>query len=71
MDERSGPLPRGRLRLRRRRDGMPAQLVTLHFHALSRGAIPSRGPPEAPVVDLELGKPYGTGTAVVLSCGRW
>jgi len=41
--ERHGPLPQGLLRLRCRRDGIPAQLVPSIFR-LSPGAIPEPGP---------------------------
>ena len=64
--ERSRALPLDPLRLRRRRDGIPAPLVTPHDPGLVLESSWSGGPPEAPVVDRELGNP-----AMVPWSGPW
>src|SRR6185312_9871888 len=51
--ERHGPPAPGRLRLRRRRDGIPAPWCP-PLSSPSPGAIPERGPPEARVLIWSL-----------------
>jgi hypothetical protein len=54
--ERSGPLPSGRrLRLLRRRDGIPSPPGVPPLSGPALGAIPERGPPETHLFGLELG----------------
>ena len=54
--ERPGTPTPGLLRLRRRRDWIPAALVTHHSRALV-GPSRSGGPPEAIVFGCDLGNP--------------
>jgi hypothetical protein len=68
--ERYGPSLPDPLRIRRRRDGIPAPLVTSHYLNSGTGAIPERGPPETSEFGLGAWEPYVAALAQDLTCGQ-